>query len=153
MRFLLNIGVCTLIIRTEMPFAWMRPKIPLFSFLKYEKMKRKSQVIYKLIFNKKTGDVIQRKKKETYKNLAIFSSTNQYYSNFEIPYHFLEVLHENLKTRQMWRRHQIKVGFAHTFCLFHPWVRRRYTSDIHWQTGVSPSSQEKVYSWQAKCVR
>ena len=47
---------------------------PLFSPLKYEKMKRKSQIMYKFIFNKKTGDVIQ--KSETYKNLAFFSSTN-----------------------------------------------------------------------------
>ena len=24
-------------------------------------------------------------------------------------------------------------GFQETFCLFHLWIRRRYTSDIHWQ--------------------
>ena len=64
----------------------MRQKTPFFSPLKYEKMKKKSQINSYLI--KKTGDVI--KKSETYKNLAFFSSTNQYQTNVEIPYHFPE---------------------------------------------------------------
>ena len=44
--------------------------------------------MHNFLFNKKTGDVIQ--KSETYKNLAFFSSSNQYQTNVEIPYHFPE---------------------------------------------------------------
>ena len=64
MKFLVNIGGWTFIIQTIIPFGWMRPKTPLFSLLKYEKKKkRKSQIMYKLIFNKKIGRLFKNRKR------------------------------------------------------------------------------------------
>ena len=51
--------------------------------------------MYKFMFNKKTGDIIQKSEKR----LAFFSSTNQYQTIVEIPYHFPEFWILNFKTR------------------------------------------------------
>ena len=76
MRFFLNIVVCTLIIRTAKPFAKMRPKTPYFSPLKYEKMKRKTQIMYKFIFNKKLGMLFKNRKRiSTWHFLALQINT------------------------------------------------------------------------------
>ena len=70
---------------------------PLFSHLKYEKIKKITNNLQIHIL--KTGDVIQKSKKRSL--WAFLCSTNQCITNFEITYHFREFLHLVSKTRQM----------------------------------------------------
>ena len=41
----------------------MRPKTPFFNPLKYEKMKRKTQIMYEFIINKKLGMLFKNQKR------------------------------------------------------------------------------------------
>ena len=68
-----NIGVCTFIIRTA-----LNATKTLFSPLKYEKIKRKSQTMYKFIFNKKLWMLFKNRKRiRTQHFLALQINTKQ----------------------------------------------------------------------------
>ena len=89
--------------------------IPLLSSSKYEKMKIKSQLTYKFIFYKKTGDEIQKSEMHRWLgskignaySLRIFvlykSAPNKFWNTLQ----FQEFLNLVFKTRQMWYHHQI----------------------------------------------